>query len=314
MGVTLISMAGRAFRRLGGPRARRPLLVIAVAILIGGGLALWARIGLNRLLHIGPPAVIAVTVEARGEFCGTPSLYLVPVAGGGDRTDYRAVVDVLGGPNRFPGLAGEIAAPVLALPESRRPGVGLGRGLPDRCAEVRLRIEGDFGAVGEIEDGAATTVVSERPGLAVVSYRRPEEPGPTAATATATARFTLFGVDDLWQFGHKRAQFLNGGREGVNVFLYEEEGYLFLNENFAFVRPPNVRRGFVDIHLERMGGRYASSADVVRRRPTSDLELQQSLINLSTVFGIGVSLLVEGVLILLVSAVGAMRPTDGDGP
>ncbi len=309
MGVTLISMAGRAFRRLGGPRARLPLLVIGVAILIGGGLALWARVGLNRLLHIGPTAVIAVTVETQGDFCGTPSLYLVPVAGGADRTDYRAIVDVLGGPNRFPGLAGEIAAPVLALPESRRPGVGLGRGLGDRCAEVRLRIEGDFGAVADIADGTATTVASESPGLVVVSYRLPEVPGPTAATA----RFTLRGVDDLWQFGHKRAQFLNGGREGVNVFLYEEEGYLFLNENFAFVRPPNVRRGFVDIHLERMGGRYASSADVVRRRPTSDLELQQALLNLSTLFGIGVSLLVEGVLILLVSAVGAMRPPNGGG-
>ena len=99
----------------------------------------------------------------------------------------------------------------------------------------------------------------------------------------------------------------------MNIFLYEEEGYLFLNENFAFVRPPNVRRGFVDIHLEMMGGQFASSADVVRRRPTSDLELQQSLINLSTVFGIGVSLLVEGVLILLVSAVGAMRHIGESG-
>ena len=174
---------------------------------------------------------------------------------------------------------------------------------------MRLRIEGDFGAVDEIDAGPATTMTSGRPGLAVVSYRLPEDPGPTAATA----RFTLRGVDDLWQFGHKRAQFLNGGREGVNVFLYEEEGYLFLNENFAFVRPPNVRRGFVDIHLERMGGRYASSADVVRRRPTSDLELQQALINLSTVFGIGVSLLVEGVLILLVAAAGSMRGPNGDG-
>ena len=43
----------------------------------------------------------------------------------------------------------------------------------------------------------------------------------------------------------------------------------------------------------------------MRRRPTSDLELQQALINLSTVFGIGISLLVEGVLILLVSIAAA---------
>jgi hypothetical protein len=119
--------------------------------------------------------------------------------------------------------------------------------------------------------------------------------------------FTLREVRDGWQFGHKRVRFANDGALGVNIFLYEEPGYLFLNEYFSLVRPPNVRRSYVDIHLEMMGGGFASSADVVRRRPTSDLELQQALINLSTVFGIAVSLLVEGVLILLVSLAAAAQ-------
>ena len=250
-----------------------------------------------------------MTLEAHEGFCGTPALYIQPEVNGSGRSDYRVLVDMIGGPNRFPDLSGETAVAVLSLPESRRPGVGLGRGLPDRCEIVRLRIDGDFAGVADIADAGATKITPGEPGIVTVEYRLPE----AAHEDAAIARFILRDVPDVWQFGHKRVQFLNGSAQGVNIFLYEEPGYLFLNENFAFVRPPNVRRGFVDIHLEMMGGQFASSADVVRRRPTSDLELQQSLINLSTVFGIGVSLLVEGILILLVSVATSMQPRAPEG-
>ena len=304
MGIALFSMAGQALRRLGTRRARLPVVIMLIAIVLGGSLALWARLNLNRLLEIHPSVVLAATIEAHEGFCGTPALYIQPEPTGSGRSDYRVLVDMIGGPNRFPDLSGETAVSVLSLPESRRPGVGLGRGLPDRCEIVRLRIDGDFTGVTDIADAGATKVIPDGPGAVTVEYRLPE----AAHEDAAIARFVLRDVPDVWQFGHKRVQFINGSAQGVNIFLYEEPGYLFLNENFAFVRPPNVRRGFVDIHLEMMGGQFASSADVVRRRPTSDLELQQSLINLSTVFGIGISLLVEGILILLVSVATSMRP------
>jgi hypothetical protein len=142
---------------------------------------------------------------------------------------------------------------------------------------------------------------------ASLGLHRAAQPPLTSDPDAALIDFTLKRVPDDWQFGHKRVRFANSGGHGINVFLYEESDYLFLNENFALVRPPNVRRSYADIHLEMMGGQFASSADVVRRRPTSDLELQHALINLSTVFGIGISLLVEGVLVLLVSLASGFR-------
>lgn len=187
------------------------------------------------------------------------------------------------------------------LPQSRRPGVGLGRGLLASCESMTLSIVGGFREVEPGESGASTLETLE-PDMLRVVYARPDEPSDSAALAS----FTLKGVWDTWQFGHKRVRFVNAGAEGVNAFLFEEPDYLFLNENFSLVRPPNVRRSYADIHLEMMGGVYASTADVVRRRPTSDLELQNRLISLSTLFGIGISLFVEGVLILLVSIATAL--------
>jgi hypothetical protein len=314
MAVALTSLTGGMFARLGGRGFRLTLVILGAAILIGGGLALWARLQLNAVLEIRGDAEIAVALEAFSGDCGTPALYVLPIAAGAG-TDYRVVLDFLGGPNRFPELGGASATSVLMLPESRRPGVGLGRGLLDSCDSMTISIVGGFEDV-EPEDAGAATLENPGPGVLRLSYVRPAEPSDTAALTS----FMLRQVADAWQFGHKRVRFANGGGYGVNIFLYEEPDFLFLNENFSLVRPPNVRRSYVDIHLEMMGGMYASTADVVRRRPTSDLELQNRLIDLSTLFGIGISLLVEGVLILLVSVAAAAaggrgktaveRPTD----
>jgi len=314
MAVALTSLTGGMFARLGGRGFRLTLVILGAAILIGGGLALWARLQLNAVLEIRGDAEIAVALEAFSGDCGTPALYVLPIAAGAG-TDYRVVLDFLGGPNRFPELGGASATSVLMLPESRRPGVGLGRGLLDSCDSMTISIVGGFEDV-ESEEAGAATLENPGPGVLRLSYARPAEPSDTAALTS----FMLRQVADAWQFGHKRVRFANGGGYGVNIFLYEEPDFLFLNENFSLVRPPNVRRSYVDIHLEMMGGMYASTADVVRRRPTSDLELQNRLIDLSTLFGIGISLLVEGVLILLVSVAAAAaggrgktaveRPTD----
>jgi hypothetical protein len=300
MAVALTSLTGGMFARLGGRAFRLTLIILGAAILIGGGLALWARLQLNAVLEIRGNAEIAIALEAFSGDCGTPALYVLPIPAGVG-TDYRVVLDFLGGPNRFPELGGASATSVLMLPESRRPGVGLGRGLLDSCDSMTISIVGGFTNVQAKEAGAAT-LDSPGPGVLRLSYARPPEPSDAAALST----FVLRQVADAWQFGHKRVRFANAGGYGVNVFLYEEPDFLFLNENFSLVRPPNVRRSYVDVHLEMMGGMYASTADVVRRRPTSDLELQNRLIDLSTLFGIGISLLVEGVLILLVSVAAAV--------
>ena len=300
MAVALTSLTGGMFARLGGRALRLTLVVLSGAILIGGGLALWARLQLNAVLEVQSYAEIAVEVEGFSGDCGTPALYVVPVEVGAG-SDYRVVLDVLGGPNRFPELGGASATSVLALPESRRPGVGLGRGLLNTCESMTISIAGGFEDV-EVEEPGAAMLLNPAPGALRVAYTRPAEPSDSAALAS----FTLRRVEDAWQFGHKRVRFANSGSYGVNVFLYEEPDFLFLNENFSLVRPPNVRRSYVDIHLEMMGGVYASTADVVRQRPTSDLELQNRLINFSTLFGIGVSLVVEGILVLLVSVAAAV--------
>jgi hypothetical protein len=302
VGIALSGAATRTFRRLLTGGLWATVLVLGVALLIGGALAVWARVRLNAVLAVHPGAEITVALEDVVGDCGTPALYILPVEADG-ATDYRVELDLLGGPNRFPDLGGETATAVLALPASRRPGVGLGRGLVDRCERMALAISGDFAGVDMQRTPETTRIEAAEPGELRLSYRLGEEPAPDAALVA----FTLRGVRDTWQFGHKRVRFANEGALGVNVFLYEEPGHLFLNEYFSLVRPPNVRRGYADIHLEMTGRGFASSADVVRRRPTSDLELQQALINLSTVFGIGVSLLVEGVLILLVSLAAAVQ-------
>jgi len=309
VGIALSGIAHRAFSGLFRGRFWPTVLVLGAALLIGAGLALWARVRLNAVLAVQPGAEIALALEDVVGDCGTPALYIVPVEAAGG-TDYRVRLDLLGGRNRFPELGGVAATDVLDLPASRRPGVGLGRGLVDRCERMTLAIAGDFAGVATQPTPDTVGLEAATPGELRLRYSRGAAPDPEAALVG----FTLQGVRDGWQFGHKRVRFANEGALGVNIFLYEEPGYLFLNEFFSLVRPPNVRRGYVDIHLEMAGGGFASSADVVRRRPTSDLELQQALINLSTVFGIGVSLLVEGVLILLVSAAAALQARASGRP
>ncbi len=264
MGVALGSVVNRLARRLGGNGISVAVLVVAIAI--GGGLTFWARSRLDVVLMVRPSAEIGLALEAIEGDCGTPAFYVQPIAAG-QATNYEVLLDALGGTDRFPDFGGTAATAVIALPESRRPGVGLGRGLLARCDAMTLALSGDFAGVRMTSGpGSAVTVEEQGPGVLRLTYRRPDPPDPDAALAG----FVLEGVPDDWQFGHKRVRFANAGPLGINVFLYEEPDYLFLNENFAFVRPPNVRRSYADIHLERMGGQFASSADVVRRRPTSD--------------------------------------------
>ena len=142
MAILLVESLTHRFRQAAGRLSRGTLILFAV-IALGAGLSAWSRLQIGALLRVDDGAVLTASVaDLRGD-CGTPSLYVLPVEAGHQST-YRILVDFLGGANRFPTIGGGATVPVLALPAARPPGVGLGRGLEDRCEAMTLRIEGAF--------------------------------------------------------------------------------------------------------------------------------------------------------------------------
>jgi hypothetical protein len=295
---------GRLRRLLGF--GRRPAVVLGIVILAGLSITLWARARIDALLLVSSGARINLHVSERTGDCGTPALYVV---GGmnGETSAYSVLVDFLGGPNRFSVIGGETTVPVLALPVARPPGVGLGRGLPERCAVIDLQISGDFADAREDRFPAlAAMALADRPNITWrdlpgggvgLRYERAEN----SAQEKALVSLKLSGVSDRWQSGQQRTIFANTGKGDVNVFMYDEAGYQFVNEMDAVVRPIGTRRAYVDVNLAPPNEAQDNTVVVYRRRATSDIELQHDLIGISTVFGIGVSLIVEGLLVLVIS-------------
>jgi hypothetical protein len=307
--VALLTLIG--LRRAG--RGWTLAVITAGTFVIGGAIAVGARLQLDRLLSIAPGADVEITVfDVIGD-CGTPSLYVLPEARD-ERTDFLVLVDFLGGVNRFPQLGGaQATTPVLILPEDRPPGVGLGRGLPASCQSMSLGLSGGFDFAGP-----ATSVpgVADIPALTNVAYG----PAPDVLTLTydlihdgagaadrALAAFRLTDIADLWQYAYKRIGLINRGARDVNVFFYEEPGYLFVNSFDNNVRPISASRSYADAHLAASGS-AEDSVVVYRRKPTAEIELQHALITISTLFGIGVSLAIEGAVLALVALV--RRGTD----
>lgn len=296
---------------LKGARRRWVASVLAVSILGGAGLTLWARVQLDNLLAVSPGANIELSVHDVDGDCGTPTLYVLPETIG-ERSDYLVLVDFLGGVNRFPMLGGvEATTPVLVLPENRAPGIGLGRGLLARCNSMQLQLSGDFLLVGAAEQFPGVGVVDMRgmrnvtvaeggDGVVSLSYSRPA----SANDSDALVAFRLTQLADLWQYAYKRVGFVNRGGRDVNVFFYEEPGYLFVNSFDNNVRPVSANRSYVDAHLATTEQAGDNSVVVYRRKPTAEIELQHALISISTLFGIGVSLLIEGLVFGIVTLVG----------
>ena len=319
MAILLVESLTHRFRQAAGRLSRGTLILFAV-IALGAGLSAWSRLQIGALLRVDEGAVLTASVaDLRGD-CGTPSLYVLPVEAGHQST-YRILVDFLGGANRFPTIGGGATVPVLALPATRPPGVGLGRGLEDRCEAMTLRIEGafaspsvdaDFPGVGDVAGGGQgnTAMQAQGRGVLTLTYAKPASPDPRATLEA----ITLTGIADRWQHGSRRVAFTNTGQRDINVFVYEEDGYLFLNEQDSPVRPIGTRRSYVDVHLAAADDDADSTVVVYRRRPTADIELQHDLIGISTIFGIGISLLIEGALILVISLASAKpetRPLEG---
>ncbi|MCA9241807.1 MAG: hypothetical protein KDA37_16470 [Planctomycetales bacterium] len=301
--MALLTLVG--LRRSG----RSPTLAIITAgtLLIGGATAIGARLQLDNLLAIAPGADIDFVLDDVVGDCGTPSVYVLPETGDAT-TDYVVMIDFLGGANRFPQLGStQDATPVLVLPEDRPPGVGLGRGLPASCQTMSLTLSGGFDLAGRVVDlSGAGNLKSESmasisfeltpPGAVTISYARPE----AAEASAALAAFRLTGVADLWQYAYKRVGLINRGMHDVNVFFYQEPGYLFVNSFDNNVRPIGASRSYADAHLAAAGS-SENSVVVYRRRPTAEIELQHALITISTVFGIGISLAIEGAVLALVA-------------
>ncbi len=297
-------------------RLSRGTAILVLVIALGAGLALWSRMQIAWLLRIEDGAELTLATGDIAGDCGTPALYVLPETGKNAVT-YRILVDFLGGANRFSMIGGGGTVPVLALPATRPPGVGLGRGLDERCEAMTLTISGafasqaseaDFPGVGPVASGAQGNMDmrADKAGTIVLTYDKPANPDPRAALMA----LTLSGIADRWQHGARRIAFTNTGARDMNVFLYEQEGYLFLNEQDAPVRPIGTRRSYVDVHLAAANDDADSTVVVYRRKPTADIELQHDLIGISTVFGIGISLLIEGALILAISLASAKPATD----
>jgi len=286
---------------------RRTTIILLAMLVVGATIAIWARLRIDALLTVDDGAELVFRIDDIEGDCGTPSVYLDPEAAG-DRSRYRLLIDFLGGANRFPMLGGGDTVPVLKLPSSRAPGVGVGRGLPETCLSISMSISGSFTG-HRFEDriaGVDAVPPANTPHMTLngpdgqhiqLDYRKPARP----SVAAALVALTLDGVADRWQQGSKRVTLVNEGSRDLNVFVHEEAGYLFVNEMDSLVRPIGVRRAYVDVHLASRGEAADNAVVVYRRSPTAEIELQHALVGISTIFGIGVSLFVEGVIVLLIS-------------
>jgi hypothetical protein len=320
MAIVALSSSGRWVR--GALRnMRRTTSILIIMILIGGAISLWARGRIDALLQIDDGSELAFAVEdAQGE-CGTLSVYAIPEAAG-TTTRYRLLIDFLGGANRFPRLGGGASVPVLMLPDARAPGVGIGRGLQDNCEFISLsisgaftghRFENSFPGVDSVarRDSDYMSMEEGAGGELNLVYRKPVD--PTASRALVAV--TVDGIRDRLQEGSRRIALINRGARDLNVFVLEEDGYQFVNELDALVRPIGINRAFVDAYLDGSGAESQNSVVVYRRKPTADIELQHELVGISTIFGIGVSLLVEGMIVLVISlaAAGGSAPAHPVG-
>jgi hypothetical protein len=288
--------------------------VILLSLSLGGALFLWARAELNSMFARDETGEIAFRVVNADPGCAAPSLYLLP-----DRTregSYFVAFDMLGGGIGDPSTM-NIGRPAVALsfsgggvdPIQERPG-----SLGDcRRMEFILGDSDDRLIPLTQEEIAEITNVgwpasSQLPGGSGVgvSFDLTED----ADEASTRAAFRIEGVRDVWQYGYRRINFWNSGRTPVNVFLLGEPGYSFMSETFDPISVPVRNRSIVAMHLAGIGRDSDNGYQVVSRLIDYDARLQSRLIMVSTVFGIGISLMVEGVILGLLKLA---RRLKGEG-
>ena len=263
-------------------------------------------------------------VVETNERCAPPSLYFIP--SDDEPGVYLGAIDFLGGGIADPSIM-NIGRPSVALQyDGGRGDVPLAapRARPDECSAMALRLTGGFERVAKLHDRDKDQVnVSPGAGVTIV-----EEDGSTtfrlnladsADEAAARIGFRVEGVRDIWQFGYRRMNFWNSARAPINVFLLGDRDFAFMSQNFEPVLAPLRARSVAAIHLSPLGRDGGNAFQVFSRYLDYDARLQSWLITVSTVFGIGISLMVEGVILLLLRVTRYFRSSEdsnsaGDDP
>jgi hypothetical protein len=287
-------------------------LVIALSLGIGGGLFIWARTELASMFQRNETGELVFGVVEADPACGPPSLYLMP--DGDAPGTYLAVIDMLGGGIGDPSIM-NIGRPAVALSSGGTPGADLRDGVranPVNCRHMVVRLAGATVAP-LIESDAGKLNVVPSPSAKIeadgdgtrISFDVPE--GDEAAARTA---FRLDGIDDTWQFGYRRVNLWNSGRVPVTVFLLDAPGYAFLSDTFEPIKVPLRSRSVVVAELGRPGLAGDNAYQAYSRLIDYDARLQSRLLTVSTVFGIGISLMVEGLILALLKIARLIGPAQ----
>jgi hypothetical protein len=291
-------------------------LVIILSLVIGVGLFLWARSELNAMFARDETGEIAVRISDASPGCTTPSLYLLP---DGDRPgSYYVAFDMLGGGIGDPSIM-NVGRPSEALVYSGDGSklTNVPRATSAECRHMELAVSGPEGRlipltpkeVGDVANvpwpGSATS--GDGDGIRVVF-----DLADGADEAAARTAFRVEGIRDVWQYGYRRLNVRNIGRAPVNAYLLGDRGYAFMSETSDPISTPVSRRSVVAMHLTGPGIEGGNAYQVTSRLTDYDARLQARLINVSTVFGIGISLMVEGFILLLLRLARRFGSADGD--
>jgi hypothetical protein len=259
--------------------------------------------------------VVRITDAAPG--CVAPSLYLLPLAKAGD---YLGVIDFLGGGIGDPSIL-NIGRPSIALSydggEKVDPLAGQ-RAEPAACTGMTVELGGGFAvSAPSAEDQVRANVP---PSTAVVQTQMD---GNTAFAFAggderqARTAFVIEGLRDAWQYGYRRLNLWNAGHTAVNAFLLAQPNTVFLSDSMEPIKAPVRNRSIVAMHLSPPGTSAGNAYQVYSRLADYDARLQSRLITVSTFFGIGISLMVEGFILILLRVAKRFRSPqspadDGD--
>ena len=285
--------------------------VIALTLSLGAVLYLWGRTELSGMFAREETGELRFTVASADAGCPAPSIYLMPA---GEDGVYYGAVDLYGGGLADPGIL-NIGQPSLALTftgDKQEPREEK-RAEAAACRNAVLRIGGTFSRFAPLP-AADQPLVNVRQSPAIV-FGSDEQGGTLTFAgkdggddAQAQTAFRIEGMSDVWQYGYRRLNLWNAGRQPVNVFLVGEPGYAFLSDTFEPIKVPVRNRSVVAARLSRPNLEGGNAYQVFSRLIDYDARLQSRLITVTTIFGIGISLFVEGLILAVLKLARRFRP------
>ena len=287
--------------------------VIVLTLGLGAALYLWGRNELAGMFAREETGEIRFSVASADPGCPAPSVYLMPAP---EEGVYFGVVDLYGGGMADPSIL-NIGQPAVALtftgdkqdPRAEK------RADAAACRNAVLRIGGTFASLTPLPTGELQTVnVKQSPAIAF-AYDKTQNTSVLTFTgregadeADARTAFRIEGVGDIWQYGYRRINLWNTGRLPVNVFLLGESGYAFMSDTFEPMKVPVRNRSVVAARLSRPNLEGGNAYQVFSRLIDYDARLQSRLIMVTTIFGIGISLFVEGLILAVLKLARRFRP------